>query len=120
MKCYYQLDDCDNWDDNGLTLGFSQSYIGPKDAEGRSTLINYPAPICPSCLSANPEPMRANPSLYTLGDDGETLTRTVTLHRTEVLRDLGDAAVLGFSDDYPGYQFLILADSAAWVADKLR
>lgn len=119
-KCYYQLDDCYNWSDAGLTLGFSQSYIGPKDDDGRSTLINYPAPICPACLDAKPDPLRANPGLYTQSADGKTLTRTITLHRTEVLADLGDAARLGFSDDYPGYQFLILTDAAAWVADELR
>lgn len=119
-KCHYQLDDCYNASDAGLTLGFSQSYIGPKDERGISTLINYPAPICPACLAAKPDPHRADPGLYALGDDGVTLTRTITLHRSEVLRELGDAARLAFSDDYPGYQFLILTDAAAWVADELR
>lgn len=120
MKCYYQLDNCHNWDDSGLTLGFSQSYIGPKDDEGRSSPVNYPAPICPACLAMQPDPLRADPALRTLDASGALVAHTVTFDRVEVLTDLGDAARLAFSSDYPGYRFLILADSAAWVAEELR
>lgn len=59
-KCYYQLDDCENWTDDDLTLGFSQSFIGPRGSDGRSTLVTYGAPICKACLDANPKPRRVD------------------------------------------------------------
>lgn len=65
-KCRYQLDDCDNWTDSGLTLGYGQVWDGPKDAAGRSTLVNVPVPICPQCLARNPYPHQANPDLVTV------------------------------------------------------
>jgi hypothetical protein len=48
-KCRYQLDRCNNWTDEGLTLGVSQSYVGPKDDRGMSTLVDVPKPICGPC-----------------------------------------------------------------------
>lgn len=119
-KCGYQLDDCHNWSDAGLTLGYSQSWMGPKDSKGRSTLVNVAEPICPACVATNPTPMRADPGLPTMVGDGPLFSHRITVHRTERLPGLG-VATLAFSDDYPGYQFLIFPDNcAATILDDLR
>ena len=60
-KCYYQLADCENWSDEGLTLGIGHAWIGPPGPDGRSTLAAYDAPICRSCLNANPVPLDPGP-----------------------------------------------------------
>lgn len=50
-KCRFQLEDCNNWTNEGLTRGTSEGWNGPPDASGRSTLVQRPRPICGPCLA---------------------------------------------------------------------
>ncbi|MDB2211764.1 Uncharacterised protein [Mycobacteroides abscessus subsp. abscessus] len=62
-KCVYQLRSCQIWTSAGHVLGHTQAFVGPRDEDGSPTLINHPAPICPSCLALDPEPLPADADL---------------------------------------------------------
>lgn len=42
-------------------------------------------------------------------DDGEVVEHTITMHRSELIPG-GNGARIGYSDDHPGKQFLIIPE----------